>query len=86
MPIVSFLAPEVLPVNEQAMEKPNAYELVRKLARGEISRREFDLFLESLNDKSQAENLDRGLWVLFAQFLNDGKSENENTSKKSNTL
>ncbi|OOG77122.1 hypothetical protein [Algoriphagus sp. A40] len=70
------------------MEKPTASELVKKLAKGEISRREFDLFLEALDDKSQAENLDKGFWGLFAQFLTKGKSDeqNDDTSKNSNTL
>lgn len=86
--VVRFLGSEVLPVNEQAMENPNASELVKKLARGEISRREFDQFLEALEDKNQAENLDKGFWVLFAQFLNDGKSDekNDDTNNNSNTL
>lgn len=86
--LVRFFFPKVLPVNEQAMENPNASELVKKLAKGEISRREFDLFLEALDDKSQAGNLDQGFWVLFAQFLKDEKSDdkNDDISKNSNTL
>lgn len=86
--VVRFLGPEVLPVNEQAMENPNASELIKKLAKGEISRREFDLFLEALDDKSQTDNLNKGFWVLFAQFLKGGKSDeqNDDTSNNSNTL
>ena len=70
------------------MEKPTASELVKKLAKGEISRKEFDLFLEVLDDKSQAENLDQGFWVLFSQFLNDSKSDERKDEKikNSNTL
>ncbi|HSF52238.1 MAG TPA: hypothetical protein VLA71_00720 [Algoriphagus sp.] len=70
------------------MENPNASELIKKLAMGEISRREFDLFLEALDDKNQAENLNKGFWVLFAQFLKGGKSDekNDDTSNNSNTL
>ncbi|WP_026970135.1 hypothetical protein [Algoriphagus terrigena] len=77
-PVVSFLALEVLPVNEQAMENPNASELVKKLAKGQISRTEFDLFLKMLDDKKQAESLDEGFWKLFAQFLESRRAADSN--------
>ena len=73
--IVSFLRREVLPVNEQAMENPNASELVEKLAKGEISRREFDLFLKMLDDKKLTGDLDKGLLALFNQYLNECNSD-----------
>ena len=77
-PVVSFLAPEVLPVNEQAMENPNASELVKKLAKGQISRTEIDLVLNMLDDKKQTESLDEGFWKLFAQLLESRHAADSN--------
>jgi hypothetical protein len=63
------------------MENPTASDLVKKLARGEISRREFDLFLEALEDKSQEKSLEKGMEELFDKFLKESKSEeDENNS------
>jgi hypothetical protein len=61
-------------VNEQAMEDPNASELIKKLATGEISRKEFDLFLAMLDDKQQSGNLEDGFWKLFAQYMDENNS------------
>ena len=57
------------------MENPNASELVKKLAKGEISRKEFDLFLKMLGDRKLTKNLDEGLWTLFTQYLNESNSD-----------
>lgn len=57
------------------MENPNASELVEKLAKGEISRREFDLFLKMLDDKKLTGDLNDGLWALFNQYLNESTSD-----------
>jgi hypothetical protein len=73
--LVSFFCSEVLPVNEQAMENPTASELIKKLAEGKISRKEFDLFLSMLDDKKQTENLDEGFWTLFAQLVDGNGSD-----------
>lgn len=73
--LVSFFCSEVLPVNEQAMENPTASELIKKLAEGKISRKEFDLFLSMLDDKKQTENLDEGFWTLFAQLVGGNGSD-----------
>lgn len=64
------------------MENPNASELVAKLAKGIISRKEFDLFLKMLDDKSQAEDLKEGFWVLFAQYLENGDSDEKKDEKQ----
>ncbi len=71
-------------MNEQAMENPTASELIKKLAEGKISRKEFDLFLSMLDDKKQTENLDEGFWTLFAQLMNGSgpePKEDQNTKK-----
>lgn len=73
--VVRFFFLEVLSLNEQAMEDPNASELIKKLAEGKISQKEFDLFLHMLDDTEQAENLEEGFWALFAQFMNGNGSD-----------
>lgn len=75
-------------MNAQAMEVPTGSELIKKLARGEISRKEFDLFLEMLDDKSKAETLEEGFWILFTEFLSDKNSDEkkDDTKNNSNTL
>jgi hypothetical protein len=73
--VVRFFFLEVLSVNEQAMDDPNASELIKKLAEGKISQKEFDLFLHMLDDTEQAENLEEGFWALFAQFMNGNGSD-----------
>ncbi|WP_343854414.1 hypothetical protein [Algoriphagus jejuensis] len=65
------------------MENPNASELIKKLATGEISRKEFDLFLAMLDDRKHTENLEEGFWTLFAQFMNgNGSVPNEDQTSK----
>ncbi len=65
------------------MEDPNASELIRKLAEGKISRKEFDLFLTMLDDRRQAGNLEEGFWTLFAHIMNGNGSDpkKDDTSK-----
>ncbi|MBN7813679.1 hypothetical protein J0A68_22170 [Algoriphagus sp. H41] len=64
------------------MENPTASELIKKLAEGKISRKEFDLFLSMLDDRKQTENLDEGFWTLFAQLVDGDGPE----STKGNNL
>jgi hypothetical protein len=59
------------------MEDPNASELIKKLAAGKISRKEFDLFLAKLDDKRESGNLEEGFWKLFAQYMDENNSDSK---------
>jgi hypothetical protein len=54
------------------MKRPNASVLIKKLASGEISSKEFDLFLKGLEDSSLKEDYERGFRELFDRFLKEG--------------
>jgi hypothetical protein len=69
-------------MKEIGMTKPDASVLIKKLESGEISREEFDLFLEGLEDPGQIESYEVAFRQFFDQFFENGPSS---TSKEDNT-
>jgi hypothetical protein len=67
------------------MTRPDASVLIKKLESGEISRMEFDLFLEGLEDPEQIESYEAVFRQVFDRFFEEGSSSELNKSKhKSN--
>ncbi|MDO8966060.1 MAG: hypothetical protein Q8S14_11400 [Algoriphagus sp.] len=72
-------------MKEIGMTKPDASVLIKKLESGEISREEFDLFLEGLEDPKQIESYEEAFRRVFDRFFEDDSTSELNKSKpKSN--
>jgi hypothetical protein len=63
------------------MTRPDASVLIKKLEAGEISREEFDLFLEGLEDPKQIEFYEAAFRKVFDRFFEDSLSSNVKESK-----
>lgn len=67
------------------MTRPDASVLIKKLESGEISRMEFELFLEGLEDPKQIKSYEAAFQKVFDQFFEDDSSSIQNKNKpKSN--
>lgn len=63
------------------MTRPDASVLIKKLESGEISRMEFDLFLDGLEDPKQIKSYEEAFWRVFDQFLKNSLSKEKKESK-----
>lgn len=77
MEIVLFFLVRVSPMNKIQMKRPDASVLIKKLESGEISREEFGLFLEGLEDAGLAKAYDQGFRELFDRFIEKGERTNQ---------
>jgi hypothetical protein len=57
------------------MKTPIASELIKKLVSGDITREEFDQFLNGLDNKSTAEEYEKGLQQLFNKLTEESQAE-----------
>lgn len=67
--IVSFFITPVILVNEIIMKRLNASDLLKKLESGKITREEFTLFLEGIEDPKQADDFDLEFRKSFDRFM-----------------
>ncbi|MCE7057643.1 hypothetical protein LZF95_23375 [Algoriphagus sp. AGSA1] len=55
------------------MKNPSIRELIGKLANGEISKEEFDLFLEKIKSETDSMDIDQAFQEIFDVLDPDGK-------------
>lgn len=63
------------------MTRPDASVLIKKLQSGEISRVEFDLFLEGLDDPQQIESFEVAFRKVFDRFFEDSPASESKENK-----
>jgi hypothetical protein len=68
-------------LKEIGMTRPDASVLIKKLESGEISRVEFDLFLEGLEDPRQIEFFEAAFRKVFDRFFEDSPTSEQKENK-----